>query len=95
VISEENAQRLREAHAEFERARRRVWLERVRVGLEYRRAMRRIDDDVARVRRERDGLITEIAAGGASYRQIAEALGLSHSRVQQIVNSPSGRRSRR
>jgi hypothetical protein len=89
VIAEAEAERLRKAHAEFERARGRVWVERVRVGLEYRRAMRRIDEEVARVRLDRDRLIREASAGGASYRELARALGLSHSRVQQIVNSTS------
>ncbi|MGA8218417.1 MAG: hypothetical protein WB771_07610, partial [Solirubrobacterales bacterium] len=67
----------------------RVWVERVRVGLEYRRAMRRIDEDVAGVRLERDRLIREAVAAGGSYREVAGALGLSHSRIQQIVNSTS------
>jgi hypothetical protein len=89
VITDGKAKRLRKAHADFERARGRVWLERVRVGLEYRRAMRRIEEDVVRVRVERDRLVRETVAGGASYREVARALGLSHSRIQQIVNSPS------
>lgn len=89
VINDARARRLSEAHAEFERARGRVWLERVRVGLEYRRAMRRIDDEVARVRLERDRLVRDAVACGASYREVARVLGLSHSRVQQIVNAPS------
>jgi len=84
---EATASELREAHREFERARGRVWLERVRVGLEYRRAMREIDERVARVRLERDRRVREAVAGGASYREVARALGLSHSRVQQIVNA--------
>ena len=95
MISEENARRLREAHSEFERARSRVWIERVRVGLEYRRAMRRIDDDVARFRLERDRLVRDSVAGGASYREVARALGLSHSRIQQIVKPPSTRSRQR
>jgi hypothetical protein len=89
MITEVEAGRLRKAHVAFERARGRLWVERVRVGLEYRRAMRRIDEDVARVRLERDRMIREAAAAGASYRELARALGLSHSRVQQIVNSAS------
>jgi hypothetical protein len=83
------ARRLSKAHADFERARSRVWMERVRVGLEYRRAMRGIDEEVARVRLERDRLVRAAVKKGASYRQVASAIGLSHSRVQQIVNSPS------
>ncbi len=89
MIAEAEAERLRKAHTEFERARGRMWIERVRVGLEYRRAMRRVDEDVSRVRLDRDRLIREAAARGASYRELARALGLSHSRIQQIVNSPS------
>jgi hypothetical protein len=89
MIEEAEAKRLRKAHSEFERARSRVWVERVRVGLEYRRAMRRIEEDVVRVRLDRDRMIRDAAAGGASYRELARALGLSHSRIQQIVNSSS------
>jgi hypothetical protein len=87
MIAEREAERLREAHREFERARGRVWIERVRVGLEYRRAMRGIDEAVARVRLERDQRIRDAVSGGASYREVAAALGLSHSRIQQIVKS--------
>jgi len=89
MIAEAKADRLRQAHADFERARGRMWIERVRVGLEYRRAMRKVDEDVARVRLDRDRLIRETVSGGASYREVARALGLSHSRIQQIVNSTS------
>jgi hypothetical protein len=89
MIAEAEAERLRKAHADFERARGRVWVDRVKVGLEYRRAMRRIDEDVARVRLERDRAIRKAVAGGGSYREVAAALGLSHSRIQQIVNSTS------
>jgi hypothetical protein len=85
VIADADAERLRNAHREFERARSRVWIERVRVGLEHRRAMRKIDEDVARVRLERDRLVRAAVKKGASYRQVASALGLSHSRIQQIV----------
>ena len=95
MISESDAGRLRKAHVEFEHARSRVWVERVRVGLEYRRAMRRIDEDTARVRLQRDELVRKAVERGASYREVAGALGLSHSRVQQIVNSPAGGRSHR
>jgi DNA invertase Pin-like site-specific DNA recombinase len=89
MIAEAEAERLKKAHAAFERARGRVWVEKVRVGLEYRRAMRRIDEDVARVRLERDRLIRKAVAAGGSYREVARELGLSHSRIQQIVNSTS------
>jgi len=87
MIAERDADRLREAHREFERARGRVWIERVRVGLEYRRAMRGIDEAVARVRLERDQRIRDVVSAGASYREVAATLGLSHSRIQQIVKS--------
>jgi hypothetical protein len=90
VIGEREAERLRKAHSEFERLRGRVWVERVRVGLEYRRAMRRIDEDTARVRLQRDELVRKAVEAGASYREVARALGLSHSRIQQIVNSAAG-----
>jgi hypothetical protein len=86
VITEAQAKRLRKAHTEFERARGHVWIERVRVGLEYRRAMRKIDEDVALVRLERDEAVRAAVKKGASYRQVAAAMGLSHSRIQQIVN---------
>jgi DNA invertase Pin-like site-specific DNA recombinase len=89
MIAEGEAEDLRKAHSDFERARERVWVERVRAGLDHRRAMRRIDEDVARVRLERDRLIRDAIAAGASYREVARALGLSHSRIQQIVNSTS------
>ena len=87
MIPEAATVELRQAHREFERARGRVWLERVRVGLDYRKAMREIEEGVARVRLERDRRVREAVAGGASYREVARALGLSHSRVQQIVNA--------
>ena len=89
MLSEHSAEAIREAHDGFERARGRVWLERIRVGLEYRRGLREIEEDVARVRRERDARIREAVAGGASYREVGKALGLSHSRIQQIVNAGS------
>lgn len=89
MIAEIEAARLRKAHADFDRVRSRVWVERVRVGLDYRRAMRQIDEEVTRARLVRDRLVRQSVTGGASYREVARALGLSHSRIQQIVNSPS------
>jgi hypothetical protein len=83
------AERLRKAHSDFEHARSRVWIEKVRVGLEYRRAMRGIDEEVSRVRLVRDRLIRQAVEGGGSYREVARELGLSHSRIQQIVKTPS------
>jgi hypothetical protein len=87
MLADESADALREAHEGFERARGRMWLERIRVGLEYRRGLRKIEEGVARVRRERDERIREAVAAGASYREVGRALGLSHSRIQQIVNA--------
>jgi transposase len=51
--------------------------------------MRGIDEEIARIRLVRDRLIRQSVAAGASYREVARTLGLSHSRIQQIVNSPS------
>ena len=87
MLTDDGAAAIREAHDGFEKARGRVWLERVRVGLEYRRGLREIEDGVARVRQERDFAIREAVSGGASYREVGKALGLSHSRIQQIVNA--------
>ena len=89
MIGETETAELRAAHRDFERTRDRVWLERVRVGLEYRRAMREVEERVAKVRLDRDRRIREAVAAGGSYREVARALGLSHSRVQQIVNAGS------
>jgi DNA-directed RNA polymerase sigma subunit (sigma70/sigma32) len=86
MLTEATAARIQEAHREFERARDRVWLERVRVGLEYRRAMREIEERIAGMRLGRDRRVRHAVAGGASYREVAKAIGLSHSRIQQIVN---------
>jgi hypothetical protein len=89
MIAEMEAERLRKAHAGFQRARSRAWVERVRVGLDHRRAMRQIDEGVTGARLVRDRLVRQSVAAGASYREVARTLGLSHSRIQQIVNSPS------
>jgi hypothetical protein len=89
MIAEAEAEHLRKAHAGFERTRSMAWVERVRAGLDHRRALRQIDENVARVRLERDGLVRKAVAAGASYREVARTLGLSHSRIQQIVNSTS------
>jgi hypothetical protein len=86
MLDVEDAVHLREAHRDFERSRDRAWLERVRAGLEYRRAMRQVEERIAGVRLERDRRVREAVAGGASYREVAKAIGLSHSRIQQIVN---------
>ena len=86
MLADQEAERLRDAHEQFERVRGRVWLERVRVGLEYRRGMRKIEENVSRARVERDNMIRRIVEDGASYREVGRALGLSHSRIQQVVN---------
>ena len=91
MIEESAVSELRAAHREFERARERVWLERIRVGLEYRRAMREVNESVASAKRRRDDRVRRAVAAGGSYREVARALGLSHSRVQQIVNQGEGR----
>jgi DNA invertase Pin-like site-specific DNA recombinase len=90
VIDDAKVGELRSAHRDYERSRDRLWLERIRVGLEYRRAMRAVDESVSRVKQERDERVRDAVEAGASYREVAKALGLSHSRVQQIVNE--GRR---
>jgi hypothetical protein len=86
MLDEGDIGELRRSHGEFERARGRMWIERVRVGLEYRRAMREVEERVTSVRLERDSRIREAVSAGASYREVGRALGLSHSRIQQIVN---------
>ena len=86
MLDETDVAELRSAHRDFERARERLWLERIRVGLEHRRALREVDESVTRVKRERDDRVRRAVGAGASYREVARALGLSHSRVQQIVN---------
>jgi DNA invertase Pin-like site-specific DNA recombinase len=86
MISERTADRVLEANRGFERLRDRVWLERVRVGLEYRRGMREIEDGIVQAKLERDRAIRDAVEAGGSYREVARAAGLSHSRVQQIVN---------
>lgn len=91
MLSQAAAAEISEAHRRFERARSGVWLRRIRAGLEYRRAMREISESVSRDRMERDRLIREAAGQGASYRELARAVGLSHGRIQQIVNESPDR----
>ena len=86
MLTAEEGDRLRDRHREFERRRSQVWLEHVRAGLAYRRAMRAIDEKVAAARLDRDAEVRRSVRDGASYREVARALGLSHSRIQQIVN---------
>ena len=42
------------------------------------------------MRLQRDELVRKAVEAGASYREVARVLGLSHSRIQQIVNSSAG-----
>jgi hypothetical protein len=86
MLTDATAARLRDANRSFEQTRDRVWLERVRVGLEYRRAMRAVEENVVQAKMGRDHAIRESVEAGGSYREVARAAGLSHSRVQQIVN---------
>ena len=91
MLTETTAGQLRDANRSFERTRDRVWLERVRVGLEYRRGLREVEENVVQATVQRDRSIRDAVAAGGSYREVARAAGLSHSRVQQIVNE--GRRA--
>jgi hypothetical protein len=75
VLSDAQARRLRERHRDYKQAHDRVWLERIRAGLAYRRAMREIDEAVQRRRARRDESIRESVGAGASYREVARALG--------------------
>ena len=77
---------LRDKHSAYKEARDHIWVERIGAGLRDRREMREIDDRVGTLRAERDDAIRRAVSAGASYRQVAGALGLSHSRIQQIVN---------
>ena len=85
-LEREIAAGLRDKHSAYEEARDHVWVERIGAGLRYRREMREIGDRVGARRAERDDAIRLAVSAGASYRQVARALGLSHSRIQQIVN---------
>ena len=86
MLNETTTAQLQEANRSFERTRDRVWLERVRVGLEYRRGLREVEENVVQAKIQRDRSIRDAVAAGGSYREVARAAGLSHSRVQQIVN---------
>jgi DNA invertase Pin-like site-specific DNA recombinase len=88
----EHAKRLAALQDQFEQARDGVWVDRIGAGLTYRRALREIDEKVDEARRTRDAAVLAAVEAGGSYRQVAKALGLSHSRVQQIVNQQSSAR---
>lgn len=85
MLTGTDADRLAVAQRSYGQARERVWVDRIGAGLAYRRALREIDEKVRAAQEERDRLIREAVRSGGSYREVAAALGLSHSRVQQIV----------
>jgi DNA-binding NarL/FixJ family response regulator len=89
-LAEPQADRLLLLQQAFEGARDRVWMDRIGAGLAYRRALREIDDGVRAARDERDRAVLDAVEAGGSYRGVARALGLSHSRVQQIVGAVRG-----
>jgi hypothetical protein len=91
ALPADRAESLADAQRAFESARERVWIDRIGAGLAYRRALREIEERVEAVRDTRDRAVTDAVEGGGSYREVARAAGLSHSRVQQIVG---GARSR-
>jgi hypothetical protein len=61
----------------------------LREATEARDRLIALQHDVDRVRSEYHHAIRRLHAGGASMREIAEALGLSHQRVHQIVDETS------
>ena len=85
VIAKSKAKALAGAQRDYEGARDRMWVDRIGAGLAYRRALREIDERVHEARSRRDRAVVEAVEAGGSYREVAGALGLSHSRVQQIV----------
>jgi DNA invertase Pin-like site-specific DNA recombinase len=87
TIDAARADHLAEAQRAYAEGRDRVWIDRIGAGLAYRRALREIDDGVRAARERRDASVREAVEAGGSYREVARALGLSHGRVQQIVNA--------
>jgi DNA invertase Pin-like site-specific DNA recombinase len=87
VIAASRSENLANAQRAYDEGRDRVWIDRIGAGLAYRRALREIDDGVRAVRERRDAAVVEAVEAGGSYREVARALGLSHGRVQQIVNA--------
>lgn len=53
----------------------------------YREARTQLEADLGRAREARDDAIRQAVADGMSYRQVAAATELSHSRVAQIVTA--------
>ena len=86
-VADDHATRLLRLQRQFEKTRDGVWVDRIGAGLAYRRSLREIDEKVDGARRARDAAVVEAVEAGGSYREVAAALGLSHSRVQQIVNA--------
>ncbi len=89
-IAEDRAEQLLELQRDFEQTRDRVWVDRIGAGIAYRQALREIDQRVDLTRRARDTAVVDAVEAGGSYREVGRALGLSHSRVQQIVNAARG-----
>jgi DNA invertase Pin-like site-specific DNA recombinase len=87
ALAEDRAARLARSQRDFEGARDGVWVTRIGAGLAYRRALREIDEGVREARAARDEAVVDAVHAGGSYREVARALGLSHGRVQQIVNA--------
>jgi DNA-directed RNA polymerase specialized sigma24 family protein len=87
MIHGPRADRLAKAQRAYGDTRDRVWIDRIGAGLAHRRALREIDDRVGAAREKRDAAVLEAVEAGGSYREVARALGLSHGRVQQIVNA--------
>lgn len=52
---------------------------------EQARLLRKAGEKVAEWTRERDRLISEAVAAGGSYREVGEAVGLSHTAVKFIA----------
>ena len=85
MIADRESERLDELQQAYVGTRDRVWVDRIGAGLAYRRALREIEEHVRAAREERDRAVVAAVDAGGSYREVARALGLSHSRVQQIV----------
>ena len=90
MIAERDSERLAGLQRDYEGVRDRVWVERIGAGLAYRRALREIEEGVRSAREQRDRAVVAAVEAGGSYREVARAIGLSHSRVQQIVGAARG-----
>lgn len=87
MISEAEKKRLRRVQGDYEGTRERVWVDRIGAGLAYRRSLREIEERVQTAREDRDQMVLDAVEAGGSYREVAAAVGISHSRVQQIVGA--------